>query len=260
MRPLPLRISAIIIAAICTLSSHAEEVFAYADATSIDLSLGVSFNIANYHSEDYGAALFSGRIGNPTLALRVHHFFSRHWGAYIKAEWMQNSYLCSQKTVLNKLHERNDGFDYITTDKPKGRRGYALLAGASYRFDKLRWSLRPMLAVGFSSYNLNRTFTAFRKAEGTNRLQEMLYAIDQPEHRNLCGVVVSPALEATLHVTRRIDFFCNLAYEYNSTRVWQKLTITDLTSGRVLDSILGHEPIGNNISATFGVRYIITHR
>ena len=238
---------------------RAEENHTYADATSIDVGLGVSFNISNYCSEDSGAALFSGRIGNPSLSLRVNHFFSRHWGSYVKAEWLQNSYLTSQKTVLDKLHMRNDGFHYFTPCKPKGRRGYALLAGAIYRFDKLRWSLRPMLAVGFSSYNLNHSFTAYRKTDGSNHLDEMLYSVAQEKHRNLTGLVISPAMEATLHVSRHIDFFCNLAFEYNSTRVWQSLTITDMETGRQLESTTAHEPIGNSIAATFGIRYILSH-
>ena len=58
-----------------SLAAHAEDDFKYKSATEIDLGLGVSFNISNYKSEDYGAALFSGRMGNPMLALRVNHFF-----------------------------------------------------------------------------------------------------------------------------------------------------------------------------------------
>lgn len=248
------------LAAAISLTAHADDDFIYKSATEIDLGLGVSYNISNYKSEDFGAALFSGRIGNPMLALRVNHFFSRHWGAYLKAEWMQNSYLSSQKAVLDKLHAKGDGYDYITPCSTKGRRGYALLAGAVYRFDKLRWSLRPMLAVGVSSYNLSTSFTAYRKQQGANHLDEMLYVVAQDEHRSLTGLVISPAVEATLHVSKHVDFFCSLAFEYNSARVWQRLTITDTENGRELDSTLAHEPIGNNIAVNFGVRYIITHR
>lgn len=248
------------LAAAISLTAHADDDFIYKSATEIDLGLGVSYNISNYKSEDFGAALFSGRMGNPMLALRVNHFFSRHWGAYFKAEWMQNSYLSSQKSVLDKLHAKGDGYNYITPCSTKGRRGYAMLAGAVYRFDKLRWSLRPMLAVGVSSYNLSTSFTAYRKQQGANHLDEMLYAVAQDEHRSLTGLVISPAVEATLHVSKHVDFFCSLAFEYNSARVWQRLTITDTENGRELDSTLAHEPIGNNIAVNFGVRYIITHR
>ena len=57
-----------------------------------------------------------------------------------------------------------------------------------------------------------------------------------------------------------MDFFCSLAFEYNSARVWQRFTITDTETGRELDSTLARESIGNNIAVNFGVRYIITHR
>ncbi|MGN1245972.1 MAG: hypothetical protein ACI4UN_04995 [Muribaculaceae bacterium] len=253
-------ILALAVMASVAFGARAEDDFTYKSGTEIDLGLGVSYNISNYKSEDYGAALFSGRIGNPMLALRVNHFFSRHWGAYFKAEWMQNSYLSSQKTVLDKLHAKDDGYDYITPCSTKGRRGYAVLAGAVYRFDKLRWSLRPMLAVGVSSYNLNSSFTAYRKQQDTNHMDAMLYAVEQDKRRGLTGLVISPTIEASLHVTKHMDFFCSLAFEYNTAQVWQRFTITDTETGRELDSTLAHEPIGNNIAVNFGVRYVISLR
>lgn len=253
-------IALVVAAMCCTVSAKAEEDYAYRSATSIDAALGVGFNVSNYKSEDYGAALFSGRVGNPILALRIDHFFSRHWGGYVKAEWLQNSYLTKQKSVLDRLHDKDDGYDYITPSSTKGRRGYAFLAGGAYRWDKQRWSLRAMLGVGYSSYNLNRSFVAYRKPEGTNHLDEMLYTVSQKKTRGIGGVVVAPTIEASLHVSRNMDFFCNLTFEYNSARVWQKFTITDTETGRVLDSTLAHEHIGNNINLNFGVRYIITHR
>lgn len=239
------------------LPATASENFTYEASTAIDLGLGVNFNIANYHSEDFGAALFSGRLGNPQLSLRVSHFFSRHWGAYVKAEWTQNSYLCSQKTMLDKLHAKNDGYDYITSGKPKGRRGYAFLAGGVYRWDKNRWSLRPMLAIGYSSYNLNREFTAYRKTVGTNHLDELRYSIEQDKIHGIGSFVISPTIEASLHVTHHIDFFCNLTYEYNTAHVWQRFTITDVETGQELENSLAHERIGNNIAVNFGIRYIL---
>ena len=53
------------------------------------------------------------------------------------------------------------------------------------------------------------------------------------------------------------DFFCNLSYEINTADVWQKYQLTELHSGKVIESGISKEPIGNNIGVCFGVRYHI---
>lgn len=236
---------------------QAEGFHSYEITTSVEMGIGASYNISSYSTPDNGAALFSGRVGHPLFRLNVSHFFARHWGAYVAAGFVPNSFLSTQKAVLDKLHPKNDGYDYITTNNSKGRRGYALTLGAIYRWDKSHWSLRPMIGIGLSSYNLEDTYTAYRKVEGTNRMEKIQYGVAQDSHCGITSFVVTPAIDVTLHISRKFDFFCNLSYEINTAEVWQKYKVSELHSGREIESSVAKEPIGNNISACFGVRYHI---
>ena len=236
---------------------HAAGLHAYEKTTSVDVGIGASYNISSYNTVDKGAALFSGRVGHSFFRVSVSRFFSMHWGAYVAAGIVPNSFLSTQKAVLDKLHPKDDGYDYITPCKPKGRRGYSLAAGAIYRWDKSHWSLRPMIGVGVSSYNIDEDYVAYRKVEGTNRMDMIQYSLAQDSHRGITSLVVTPAVEVTLHLSRKFDFFCNLSYEINTADVWQKYQLTELHSGKVIESGISKEPIGNNIGVCFGVRYHI---
>lgn len=141
----------------------------YGYGHTIELSGGPAYTIGSRYPNTLKTAWSDGGIFN----MRYSYFFGKHFGAYAGLN-IESVSLCNDK-YFGKL---DNSYTYKAAYQANNiRESYSGVSlGGVYRYDFGRWSLRPRLGIGYTSYS-TENFEYYRYARGNSVTYE-----DSPEH------------------------------------------------------------------------------
>ncbi len=123
-----------------------KDILPYAYGNTIDMSIGPVW--APISSQPTAARKVCG--SGVDFNMRYSYFFGKHFGAY--AAFNLSELSVYRDSFLNRMPD--DGYRYkdagYSTDRSNEYIGVS--AGAVYRYDFGRWSLRPRVGIGYTSF------------------------------------------------------------------------------------------------------------